>query len=58
MSVKLLSIVDRQTNSLNVKDTQIGRLIEISGTLVDKLTPLVEKLIKKTLMISIMLEMY
>lgn len=47
MSVKLLSIVDRQTNSLSAKDEQIGKLIEINGRLIDKLTPLVEKLIEK-----------
>lgn len=47
MSVKLISIVDRQTNSLSAKDEQIGKLIEINGMLVSKLTPLVEKLIEK-----------
>lgn len=43
----LVTIVDKQASSLKAKDDQLSRLLAINEMLLQKLTPLLEKLIEK-----------
>lgn len=41
---KLITIIDKQADSIRERDEQITQLIRTTGTLVDKITPLLERL--------------